>query len=402
MSSALMVLVLTAIVPVASLTLEQPRQCLAQAPAWVVAVPDTAHVAPGDQLQVACKRSAADDVWDFEVPPVAQYSVLGTYALHPGARLAGDLPPGPLVLVARWLRNGSVVHEERRTVGPATLAPARLQAKAKERLAGQQAWDAARAAVRQTYAPLANWSAWTWEQAVHPELLAALHQATPSDRAAALARLVQPVPGATEVFRLPALSGPFMTALLDELAHAAARTDVAWTRPNTMNNYGFLLAEIGLQPLLQELLQHVLQPLGNQFLSNWTQGVLDSQHTFTIRYQRGQDVALARHMDLSQVTLNVCLGRSPDPTFVGGDLALLGQRGAASEHTERITLAQVPGYGVFHAGQHWHAAEPLLQGKDGDDGGDDGGDDHDHDDGDDGDDDDDDGGGGSGGCLLSY
>ena len=118
-----------------------------------------------------------------------------------------------------------------------------------------------------------------------------------------------------------------------------------------MNNYGFVLQELGLGPMLESILRHVLSPLSRILLpaycsggrggnagTNGTNGTstrggggggvnsghagtsLDSQHTFTIRYKAGEDTDLDNHMDQSAVTLNVCLGGE----FEGADVYFKG------------------------------------------------------------------------------
>lgn len=35
---------------------------------------------------------------------------------------------------------------------------------------------------------------------------------------------------------------------------------------------------------------------------------LDSIHAFSIKYRLGEDISLDSHMDLSDITLNICIG----------------------------------------------------------------------------------------------
>jgi hypothetical protein len=175
---------------------------------------------------------------------------------------------------------------------------------------------------------------------------------TPLDRRTprmqTLSELAVPVPNATDVWMLPIFSDQFITLLEEELIHAQAfvhqptadGVPIEWTRPNTMNNYGFVLEELGLGPMLNAILYRVLAPVSRMLLPTYCGGggvrptpsppqppskpqsaspsasspsptehgtSLDSQHTFTIRYAVGEDTSLDKHMDQSAITLNICL-----------------------------------------------------------------------------------------------
>ena len=108
------------------------------------------------------------------------------------------------------------------------------------------------------------------------------------------------VKGMPGVFFVPQVFSPkFLTLLNEELTHANSQ-NVNWTRqvvharirqdlclkpasrPNTMNNFGFMLAELGFEDFFNDFVTKVLNPLRLRFLPEW--GHLDSQHTFTIGY----------------------------------------------------------------------------------------------------------------------
>ena len=52
---------------------------------------------------------------------------------------------------------------------------------------------------------------------------------------------------------------------------------------------------------------------------------LQHQHAFTVKYQAGGDLKLAKHVDDSDITLNVCLGSD----FTGGSLYFQGMQESA-------------------------------------------------------------------------
>jgi hypothetical protein len=76
----------------------------------------------------------------------------------------------------------------------------------------------------------------------------------------------------------------------------------------------------------------------------WGGGALDNFHAFTVQYAEGEDLALSRHMDSSEVTLNLCLGSEG---FEGGDLVFEGVR----DHESEWTAARRNGGGVGDGGR---------------------------------------------------
>jgi hypothetical protein len=154
-----------------------------------------------------------------------------------------------------------------------------------------------------------------------------------------------------------------------------------------MNNFGFVLAELGLASMLEAILHRVLAPLSRILLPQYVGGggqrghrtshqahrvppaaaasssstftssplptnptvaehgtSLDSQHTFTIRYSAGEDTSLDKHMDQSAVTLNVCLSGA----YSGADVYFKGQRDHPNQHTENALVQHRPGFGLLH------------------------------------------------------
>lgn len=82
---------------------------------------------------------------------------------------------------------------------------------------------------------------------------------------------------------MPFLSHEMCTHLLAEIRRASNVTFL--TRPNSMNNYGFLLREVGYGPWLDGLLDTALKPLGSSLFPLWGGTSLDSEHSFTISYR---------------------------------------------------------------------------------------------------------------------
>jgi len=87
-------------------------------------------------------------------------------------------------------------------------------------------------------------------------------------------------------------------------------TDLPRRRPNTMNNYGLVLTEIGLADWASSLNQRIISRLSPiLFAEEAFSSSLDCHHTFCVEYRAeelGQgDRNLDMHHDASEVTLNV-------------------------------------------------------------------------------------------------
>merc|ERR1712014_118440 len=91
------------------------------------------------------------------------------------------------------------------------------------------------------------------------------------------------------------------------------------SRPNSMNNHGVILTDIGLEPWVDALQADVLRPISAE-LYPVVGAELDRHHAFLVEYEPGRDLGLDMHTDDSDVTFNVCLGKS----FSGGGLLFCG------------------------------------------------------------------------------
>ena len=105
-------------------------------------------------------------------------------------------------------------------------------------------------------------------------------------------------------------------------------------RPNSMNNYGVIVNQIGMRPLIDDLQRKCLLPL-TKLLFPKQGSRFDKHHSFMVKYKSGEDRGLDMHHDDSDVTLNVCLGRE----FTGATLSFCGGFGAADHrrHVGRVS-----------------------------------------------------------------
>ncbi|XP_073078668.1 2-oxoglutarate and iron-dependent oxygenase domain-containing protein 2 isoform X5 [Manis javanica] len=153
--------------------------------------------------------------------------------------------------------------------------------------------------------------------ALTPEFLAAVEYSTsPGADLEGLLQQLETVSEEKRIYRLPVFTMPFCQALLEELEHFE-QSDMPKGRPNTMNNYGVLLHEVGLdEPLVTPLRERFLQPLMALLYPDCGGGWLDSHRAFVVKYAPGQDRELGCHYDNAELTVNVALGKS----FTGGAL----------------------------------------------------------------------------------
>jgi len=163
------------------------------------------------------------------------------------------------------------------------------------------------------------------------------------------------IPG---VFVFKMFTDQFRRLLVEELDNFD-RSGLPIRRPNSMNNYGVILNDIGFKRAMNELMDNYISPFARLFFPDYGGETLDRNHSFVVKYKIGEDLDLDEHVDDSDVTLNVCLGKS----FVGGDLDFHGVKGTPSSKQEHSRWQHKPGIGVLHIGNHWHSALPISEGE---------------------------------------
>ncbi|XP_022716472.1 uncharacterized PKHD-type hydroxylase At1g22950-like isoform X1 [Durio zibethinus] len=134
-------------------------------------------------------------------------------------------------------------------------------------------------------------------------------------------------------------------------------------RPNTMNKFGAVLDDFGLETMLDKLMEDFIRPISKVFFSDVGGSTLDSHHGFVVEYGIDRDVELGFHVDDSEVTLNVCLGKQ----FSGGELFFRGVRcdkhvNTETQSDEILDYSHVPGRAVLHRGRHRHGARATTSG----------------------------------------
>lgn len=173
----------------------------------------------------------------------------------------------------------------------------------------------------------------------------------------------EPSPG---VFAFEMLQPRFCEMLLAEVENFEKwvhETKFRIMRPNTMNKYGAVLDDFGLETMLDKLMEEYIRPMSRVFFPEVGGATLDSHHGFVVEYGMDRDVDLGFHVDDSEVTLNVCLGKQ----FSGGELFFRGVRcekhvNSETQPEEILDYSHVPGRAVLHRGRHRHGARATTSG----------------------------------------
>jgi len=159
-----------------------------------------------------------------------------------------------------------------------------------------------------------------------------------------------------EVYSMPIFTEAFCDFFLEEV-FAFYASGLPARRPNSMNNYGIVLNDIGLEHFVDKL-QAVLQPIGRILFpgagSDW-----DGHHCFIVRYRENEDLGLDMHTDDSDVTFNICLGLD----FDGAGLQFCGTMGQKDHRQYRVTYKHERGRCIVHLGRKRHGADDITRGE---------------------------------------
>ena len=193
-----------------------------------------------------------------------------------------------------------------------------------------------------------------WRKWIDPALLEAID----SKNASALEALMRPEVEGVHSFQL--FSDEFCRMFLEELDNYHA-TGLPIDRPNSMNNYGIIVNNIGMQPVIGALQRSVLQPIAN-LLHPSTASIgrgFDGHHSFMVQYKAGEDLGLDMHTDDSDVTFNVCLGRN----FTGASLTICGDSRTPNHRQFFHSYVHVIGRCLVHLGSRRHGADDIREGE---------------------------------------
>ncbi|XP_006640438.2 2-oxoglutarate and iron-dependent oxygenase domain-containing protein 2 isoform X1 [Lepisosteus oculatus] len=169
---------------------------------------------------------------------------------------------------------------------------------------------------------------------------------------------IQPL-AAERVYRLPVFTKQFCTDLIEELENFE-QSDSPKGRPNTMNNYGILLNELGFdEGLITPLRVDYLRPITALLYPDCGGDCLDSHKAFVVKYALGEDLDLSYHYDNAEVTLNVSLGQE----FTEGNLYFGNMKEVPIHESECVEVEHRVTEGLLHRGQQLHGALPITAGQ---------------------------------------
>ncbi|KAK3264399.1 hypothetical protein CYMTET_26862 [Cymbomonas tetramitiformis] len=197
------------------------------------------------------------------------------------------------------------------------------------------------------YPTLRHWNK-DWLQ---PEVSAAIESGKLSSIACAKS------PG---VFIIKLFTEDFCAKLLQEV-EAFQATGLPRVRPNAQNWHGVILNELGFQPLFAAVIDRLISPLAQEtFPERFKSGLCAADHhAFVVEYAAGKDQSLDLHFDDSDITVNICLGKS----FQGGGLSFFGQAGKADEDIHEVDVEFAgAAHGLMHLGSHKHLVKKLEGG----------------------------------------
>ena len=157
------------------------------------------------------------------------------------------------------------------------------------------------------------------------------------------------------VFSLEFFTPEFCSMLVEQL-DAYNSSGLHISRPNTQNDLGNILSDIGLSRLCEDIVCDVLQPLGALLYEAHGGASLNSHHSFTVVYRPEDFKGLPMHYDRgSNVTLNVSIGK----VFTGGSLTFCGVRDAENYTKVAGKCSHRVGRALLHLGFHRHGQFEL-------------------------------------------
>nr|XP_043607861.1 2-oxoglutarate and iron-dependent oxygenase domain-containing protein CP2-like isoform X2 [Erigeron canadensis] len=174
----------------------------------------------------------------------------------------------------------------------------------------------------------------------------------------------EPAPGIYTFNMLQPRFCEMLLAEVDNFEKWIQETKFRVMRPNTMNKYGAVLDDFGMETMLEKLMDEFIRHISKIFFADVGGYALDSHHGFVVEYAFNRDIELGFHVDDSEVTLNVCLGKH----FSGGELYFRGVRcdkhmNTESHPEEIFEYSHVPGHAVIHRGRHRHGARATTTGQ---------------------------------------
>ncbi|KAL1214078.1 2-oxoglutarate and iron-dependent oxygenase domain-containing protein CP2 [Cardamine amara subsp. amara] len=171
----------------------------------------------------------------------------------------------------------------------------------------------------------------------------------------------EPFPG---VFVFQMFRPDVLERLIQEVDHFkdwAKESKFQIMPPNNINSHGIVLADIGMDTMLQQLVEGFIFPICRVLFNDVCIGKFNSHHGFVVEY--GMDAGFDIHMDDSEVTVNVCLGEQ----FEGGETYFRGVRCVKHVNTETLPeemfeCPHIAGQVMLHRGRHRNGSRATTMG----------------------------------------
>ncbi|XP_069475743.1 2-oxoglutarate and iron-dependent oxygenase domain-containing protein 2 isoform X2 [Ambystoma mexicanum] len=161
------------------------------------------------------------------------------------------------------------------------------------------------------------------------------------------------------IYRFPVFSDEFCRLFIEEMEHFE-QSELPKGRPNSMNNYGVLLNELGFDEwFIAPLREKYLQPVTSILYPDCGGKYLDSHKAFVVKYSLSEDLDLSSHYDNAEITINVSLGKE----FAEGNLYFGDMRQVPANERSYVEIEHVVGQGLLHRGEHIHGALPITSGE---------------------------------------
>jgi len=116
------------------------------------------------------------------------------------------------------------------------------------------------------------------------------------------------------------------------------------------NNYGIILNQFGFNEILNEIILNIIEPISKYLFPNHikSEDSFKSNHSFLIKYKIGEDISLKEHIDQSDITLNVCLGKE----FKGSEVYFKGLKNDNESKDQYFEYHSTIGNSIIHLGNH--------------------------------------------------
>uniref|UniRef100_A0ACD5VP48 Uncharacterized protein n=1 Tax=Avena sativa TaxID=4498 RepID=A0ACD5VP48_AVESA len=177
-----------------------------------------------------------------------------------------------------------------------------------------------------------------------------------------------------KVYTFPMLRLAFCKMLMNEVENFqnwALREKQEINNPDSLGEpaRGTTISDIGMKGMLDDLMKQFISPISKVLFPEVGGGCLDSQNSFVVPYggDEGElsfdedDNGMEMHVDDSDITLNVCLGKQ----FTGGEIYFVGRRcrnhvNSGPKHEETFLYSHVVGQALLYHGRHRHYVCPSY------------------------------------------